>query len=314
MNVGHEIITINDSPSCVKLTVDGKEVIIWIATGLSMDEVQSRITDILSDEHVRVSDDMRLWTSKWCEILIGRTVDRRVIPLIWKVTLWEKHDLSWPSSRLQKDGTIWKSEWRFKMSNFAWDIFSSWSIDDTHVLFLPGTWFEEIKMWRRLWVNEDDMIMIEGDDSEYKVLSDRYIWTKNSPQIINTFIWSKKSTLWGTLGKIASHKKTTVVSLDTEVSLTQWLYDEILQIFERVEVGDDAFFMLNIVRRWAKSFYEKFEISDWDPIEFCMNMLMVDIIHRLWDDGFHIEKSDFGTYLWWSSTPMSYIMCHIKKA
>jgi len=313
MNISHEIITIDDTPSCVKLTIDGKEVVIWIAAGLGMSEVQSRITDILSDEQVRVSDDMRLWTSKWCEILIGTTVYRKVVPLTWKVILWEKHDLSWPSSRLQKDGTIWKSEWRFKMSNFAWDIFSTRGLEDTHVLFLPGTWFEEIKIWRRLWANERDMIMVEGDASEHNVLSERYLWKENSPQIINTLIWNEKSTLWDTLDEINSAKKTTVVSLDTEVSLTQWIYDEILQIFERIEVGDDIFFMLNIVRRWAKNFYEKFEIDNQDPIEFCMNMLMGEIIHRLWDDNFHIEKSNFWTYLWWSSTPMSYVMCHIKK-
>jgi hypothetical protein len=185
------------------------------------------------------------------------------------------------------------------------------------VVFMPGSWREEINLWRDFWVASNKTFLIEWDKDKLPQLQKQYTTDDTRPYFISSYLWKWDESFSQELIKLLNGTPVSVLSLDTETSLTSWLIQDLAGVIENISLEKDLFFMLNIVQRWshktAKELIQQEEVIDENIINAALEILpgyLIQITERC-DIKIHITKVN--SYLWWSGTPMHFVFCHMKK-
>jgi hypothetical protein len=160
--------------------------------------------------------------------------------------------------KMKDEGTAEKTNWRFSMIDFAKKVFPKGPPKDSVVGFFPGASSHEMYLWNSFGFKLDDMILIEGDINKAPQI--RLSFTNGkSPKFVTSWLGNNNGFV-DKLFKEIGERVVGILSFDTESSFSLLLYDELVHIFENIEIKNDFFFSLNLVAR----------VSD----EVCMNFLV----------------------------------------
>lgn len=245
-------------------------------------------------------------------VSIWRTIASSIFPTWGKVTL---SGIVEPNRRLQMlrdEWTLWKNNWRFQMSQYVKKIFDRSIPKDSSVIFMPWMWREEFGLWSSFQASTKQMYLIEGDSKKEEQIRQKYPHASH----INSFLWKGDESFSQELIESLNGTPVSILSFDTEVSLTQWLIIDLAWIIGNIHIQNDLFFMVNVVQRWSYETAKKIMKTLEDTGE-TVNAAMLSLPENLIDisgrDDIYVMDVQSGSYLWWSSSSMNYVFCHIQK-
>lgn len=305
----------------------------WIIVGIEVQDQERCIfiernpdvsENIILEEIEKIKHDTSLCiegnyirTSRGTTLQIWTYISRKVSTIPWSMKLSGHVIANRHLSKLKDEWTLGKNNWRFEMNKFASCIFIDGIPSNSWTVFMPGSGNEETKLWINLWAQINNLFLIEWDIDKLPQLQSWYVEDKIHPQFISSYLGKWDESFSRELIESLQNTDVSILSLDTETSLTHWLLKDLAWVIENISINHDLFFMLNIVQRWshrtAKQLLQQEEIVDQNIINSALEILPNKLLEMSQRHDIQIWKTKVGSYLGGSGTPMHYIFCHIQK-
>ena len=294
-----------------------QKVFVDVDVTLTQGQISEHIQSITDDQSVYIADSGHLKIASGVVFQVWKILGTNILAtptcISLEGTFTPDHRLS---ARLD-DGTIWKSKWRYDLLWYTKHIFWKAIPEWTKVVFMPGYGNDEVKIWRWFYAKTRDMVMIEWDPKKLPQLKVKHTNNGQTPSFVGSYMWTGDESFSRELISVLWGEKTSVLSFDTESSLTHGLCLDIAWVLKNIELSPHMFFVLNVVWRGSWKFCETFCKEKWwvvptEPIEATLKQLPEFLIQISGRKDIAVVSLKVGKYLWGSSTPMYYVFCHLQ--